>query len=107
MNNFFDKYKYTKFFGLEVYIYKYDFYSKLGTRSLANLNNGYLVAGSYISSLYLFDINNYKLVKKYDASSGSHSGMIFTMILLDNGYLATGSNDSTIKIWDTNSLKRF
>ena len=74
-----------------------------------------MVAGSVMNSLYVFDIKNYKLVKKYENSNGSHTGSIsilqnsiypeFPLTLLENGYFATGSSDSAIKLWNTRTFK--
>jgi WD40 repeat protein len=80
------------------------------TVSLATINENYLIAGSVMNSLYVFDLKNYRLVNKYDAHSGSISltqnylHEEFPITILENGLLATGSSDSTIKIWNTKGL---
>ena len=63
--------------------------------SLAVLSNGWLVSGSFDTSIKIWNTEAGYSIK----TLWGHKSAVRSLVLLPNGYLASGSDDFTLKIW--------
>lgn len=77
---------------------------KISDKSLRSISynkvNNQLAIGCSDHNIYIFDLNNYKIVQKLD----QHKNSVFSVIWLNESTIASGSRDAHLNIWTNDTL---